>query len=340
MEVSDRHGLAEPKIEYLGVGGWLVHWRGEGLLLAPSFSNPATLGLRGVPPLGVHADDAKIDKYMAPLHAEDVTMLLVGHAHYDHLLDVIRVMQVHTPKATVYGSETVGHILQVAIPRARIVEPERADIAYQKDPSYRGTWFYSQPASVGKVMKVRDGNSTDLEGNRPTGKIRAMPLNSMHAGHIFRVNLIPGAYDHDLDALPGGVLDWKLGHHTLAWLIDLLGDDGKPVYRIHYQDSAAEPPFGFPPVIADSKAVDIEILCAGDWTQVSYYPDGLLRVTKPRLVLVGHWENFFGNDLERPPRTIPLQNPKPMVERIKAALPDAEVVVPKPLSEWPLPTPN
>ncbi|MNN33293.1 hypothetical protein D3C81_1470460 [compost metagenome] len=120
---------------------------------------------------------------------------------------------------------------------------------------------------------------------------------------------------------------------TLAWVIDLLGDDGKPMYRIHYQDSAAEPPWGFPPVMADGKGYDVEILCAASWDKVPYYPAGLLRVTRPRLVLIGHWENFFGNDLDKPARTIPLQNYSELIEQLEGY----DYVVPEPFSEVQLP---
>ena len=103
--------VAEPKIQFLGVGGWLLHWRGEGLLLAPSFSNPALFNQPGWPPLVVKADDDRIDKYMNKVQAGDVTMLLVGHGHYDHLLDVPRVMLKHATHAIAYGSNTVERIL-------------------------------------------------------------------------------------------------------------------------------------------------------------------------------------------------------------------------------------
>ncbi|EPQ8792507.1 hypothetical protein ACUW0S_005478, partial [Pseudomonas aeruginosa] len=80
LPVQNHHWGDEPKIQFLGVGGWLIHWRGEGLLLAPSYTNPASLGIPGIPPARVVADNEKVDRHMPP--AADVTMLLVGHAHY------------------------------------------------------------------------------------------------------------------------------------------------------------------------------------------------------------------------------------------------------------------
>ncbi|MGC5700767.1 hypothetical protein J4P02_11275 [Pseudomonas sp. NFXW11] len=298
-------------------------------MLAPSFSNPALLGVEGLPPLGVAVDAQKIDRYMP--EAADVSMLLVGHAHYDHLMDVSRVMQVHTPRAKVYGNQTVGHVLRAQLPAERIVVPSIDQLSHHRDPAYRGTWFYSSGE------QVRDGAVSWPSGHPATGRIRAMPLHSMHAGHIFRTNLIPGAYGHDLEQLPSHTLDWKPGYPTLAWVIDLLGDDGRPVYRIHYQDSASDPPFGFPPMIADAKAFDVAIICAASRDQVSLYPQALLKVLKPRLVLVGHWENFFGNDPTAAPRTLPLQTPLGLIKDLETMFPEIRVVLPKPLSQVQLP---
>lgn len=37
LKVTERHNVAEPKIEYLGVGGWLLHWRGGGAIACSLF---------------------------------------------------------------------------------------------------------------------------------------------------------------------------------------------------------------------------------------------------------------------------------------------------------------
>ncbi|QBF27300.1 MBL fold metallo-hydrolase [Pseudomonas tructae] len=326
LTVSNQQSLPEPKLQYLGVGGWLIHWRGEGLLLAPSFSNPGSLGIRGVPPLRVRANPQRIDALMPP--ARDVTMLLVGHAHYDHLLDVPRIMHIHTPKARVYGSQTMGHILHAAkVDASRITSPTTEEIADPYQPSQRGTWFYSNGQTV------KDGTRP----SKPTpGMIRAMPIRSEHAGHALGINFIQGQYDDDLDTLPKGLFGWRLGEVTLAWLIDLLDENGKPVYRIHYQDSAAKPPLGFPPLIADGKSIDVEILCAASWDQVRNYPAALLRITRPRTLVLGHWENFFASNPYEPARTIPLQGYQGLLDQLTGYPP----LIPEPFSQIPLPPPE
>lgn len=319
LDISEQKGLAEPKIEFLGVGGWLLHWRGEGLLLAPSFSNPSLFGLPGIPPLWVTANERKIDLLMPK--ASDVTMLLVGHGHYDHLLDVPRVMQAHTPEALVYGSASVAHMLRFMMDPMKVVDAQPAmakivrpvDPADPLKPAESGQWIYSRGAHL-----------------------RAMPIESMHAGHVAGINLIPGSYFEDLTQTPLSLWNWKPGQ-TMAWLIDLLDDQGQTVYRIHYQDSAATPPFGFPPVIKDDKRIDVEILCVGSWIQVDHYPQQLLERTKPRMVLLGHWEDFFGN-APRYPQILGGQDEKSMVAVVRSTVgPGVPVYMPAPLTEIMLP---
>ncbi|MGH8437989.1 MAG: hypothetical protein ACRERW_02825, partial [Pseudomonas sp.] len=300
-----------------------LHWRGEGLLIAPSFSNPALLDHEGWPPLRIAANTQRIDKYMPK--ADDVTVLLVGHGHYDHLLDVPWVMHKHAPIAKLYGSHTVMHILKgmkakdggtIAVDPARLVDVEEQMAKLQGDdqPPAPGSWFVS------------------------SGKhIRMMPIQSEHAGHILGINLIPGGYDDPLDEPPTTIFGWKPGQ-SLAWLIDLMDGD-RVVYRIHFQDSAAQPPNGLPPTLTapDNKAVDVEILSVGSWDQVDDYPHRLLNLTQPRMVLLGHWENFFGNGPGHPEPMVG-QNVEGMIREVKKTLgPTVPVYLPAPLAEIALP---
>jgi hypothetical protein len=293
-----------PSLQYLGVGGYLLRWQGEALLFAPSFSNPASLGQ---PPLLVAADTAKIDQLMPT--AADVSMLLVGHAHYDHLLDVPHILQAHSPQAKVYGSKTMGHILAAVIPRARIVDAESA-MAVGATP---GQWFYS-----------------------PERRLRAMAIKSEHAPHLFGIKLLTGSYMEDLTELPRSTFGWKEGQ-TLAWLVDLLDKQGRPLYRIHYQDAASTPPLGLPPQLPDSKRVDVAVLCVGAWNQAAAYPQVLLQRLQPRLALLGHWEDFFGNDPHQP-QGLRLQDIRGMVGVTRANLPaDGSLKLPVPFAQIPLP---
>ena len=303
--------FAEPKITYLGVGGWLLKWKGEELLFAPSFSNPS------FPPILVAANHKRIDEYMPK--TKNVTVLLIGHSHYDHLLDVPVIMQKYTPNAIAYGPVTAGHILAAESLKSRFVNMEAKMIPVERDGR-----------AVPVVVKSND------ERWERNGHFRFLAIHSQHAPHFAGIDLLPGDYDHEvLSTLPKTVFGWREGT-TMAWLVDLLDDDLKTViYRIHYQDSASNPPYGFPPILPDNKGVDVEIICGASTDQVELYPEALLKITKPRKLLIGHWEDFFGNDPHHPQLLRAQKGLTPLFDRLKLQYPD--VVAPYPLTDVALP---
>lgn len=258
-------------------------------------------------------DETKLSQKMPP--ADDVTMLLIGHAHYDHLLDVPWIMQHRAPNAVAYGSVTVGRILRA------VVEPERVVDAQSKmarvhgdEPADDGTWIYSTHR-----------------------RFRAMPIQSMHAPHFAGYTLASGSYDDDADLteLPSTALGWKQGQ-VLAWMIDLLNDAGEPVLRIHYLDSASSPPFGLPVLHDDGKTVDVQILAVSSWKKVDDYPRVLLARTQPHLVVLGHWENFLVDDAKGA-EDLPLQQIDDMIKLTCQNAPGAKVIKPQPLDFITLP---
>jgi hypothetical protein len=111
------------RLTYLGVGGWIIERGDVQLLAAPLFTNPSLLRL-------------------------------VGHAHYDHLMDVPQVARRHAPQARILGSRTVLNTL--------------------------GTWS----GVAGRVDVVEDhaGGQFDLGRWMPLGQgLRVLPLRSLHA---------------------------------------------------------------------------------------------------------------------------------------------------------------
>ncbi|WP_248919900.1 MBL fold metallo-hydrolase [Pseudomonas entomophila] len=326
-------GLPEPKIQFLGVGGWLIRWRGEGVMLAPSFSNPSGLS-KGLPPLRVEADKARIDQYMQRLKAQDVTLLLVGHGHYDHLLDVPWIMRRYTPKAIVYGSDTVVHMLRAMKDPTRQEDAHWTWVDPERVKSARG-YMATVPGCDGQRGPARPGYWITSRG----GHIRAMPIQSMHAPHVLGYTVGHGNYTQDLSEVPTTVSGWKQGQ-SMAWLIDLLDETGKLKHRIHFQDSAASAPCGILPVRPDGEAVDVELLSVGSWRKAAGYPDRLLKAYTPRVVVLGHWENFFGYepDHPRPLSTKAVEQMQRHVQQLAAKqVPAAQVYLPKPFAEIPLP---
>ena len=103
-------GLPGPPVEfvYLGVGGWLVRRGGSAILFAPLFSNPSLTraGFSGIAP-----DTVRIERALDSLAVDlsEVSLILSGHGHYDHLMDVPYVMTRHAPGARLLANRTSAH---------------------------------------------------------------------------------------------------------------------------------------------------------------------------------------------------------------------------------------
>jgi len=53
--------------------------------------------------------------------------------------------------------------------------------------------------------------------------------------------------------------------------------------------------------------VDVAILVPATYDEVDWHPEALVGNLRPRLVLLGHWENFFV-PIEEPSRTLGLED--------------------------------
>lgn len=289
------HPAAQPapadelSIEYLGVGGHLMRYKDTVLLTAPSFTNPHFL--RVGPLMPISTDKAQVDKYLPDVH--DAEMILTGHAHYDHLMDVPYIMNRYATSADVYGSRTMANAISPA------VAPERIHILndLMGNASTPGKWVYSH-----------------------SGNIRIMALESSHAPHFMGIKLMQGKYDKPREDLPWHAFAWKEGQ-TLAYLIDFLDEDKQPAYRIFYQDAASQEPKGLVPPLNDGKDIDIAILCPASFAQVDNYPESVMNSTKAHHFILGHWEDFFANDLRGRQQFVRATNQDDFMARFLPALP-------------------
>jgi hypothetical protein len=309
------------EVTYLGVSGFMIRHRGAVLLTAPFFTNPP---LEDVAPTSrlrifrrrghrVRTDSVLVERLL-PRAAADASLLLVGHAHYDHLLDVPYIARRRATRATIYGSPTTRHLLMgdSVLRRAsgRVVAITGEDVGTF---AREGRWFYSADSAF-RVMALAADHA-------PT-------LGLFGRGPLFAA----GTIDHDLAALPEWADQWKVGE-PLAYLIDVL-DRGvaRPRLRLYFQDAPNTPPLGFPPrgVLAE-RGVDVALLCAATATHVPHAPDSLLAVLRPSYVIVGHWESFFR------PQVLPLVvNPATDADRFLGALARAMPVG----AGWQMPLPR
>jgi L-ascorbate metabolism protein UlaG (beta-lactamase superfamily) len=291
-------------IQYLGTAGYLIYRNGHGLLTAPLYSNPRIfkVGFGRIAP-----DTIMINRLYPDMDEVKIDAILVGHAHYDHLLDVPHIALRYTPEAMIYGSKSTGRLVSIADPsltgRMKVLEEE---LSREARP---GSWFYLADSTI-----------------------RFMAIESDHGAHALGIHVMQGEVREDLRRLPRSAWAWKEGV-TITYMIDFLGPEGQVDFRIHYQDATSHYPLGAPPSLAppDTHRLDIAIVAVGSWFQVPDYPGKLLRYHQPRHVILGHWEGFFRSPLKAP-RPIPysarLRSFIPYVERNMAE--DADWLLPKP----------
>jgi hypothetical protein len=260
----------------------LIEHHGHVLLTAPFFSNPSlamvaprlTRLLRSTPRIA--ADTQAIEKLL-PRSADRASAILVGHGHYDHLMDVPYIATRRATASTIYGGPSVRHMLMgdsalrsdggkrvVAISTAAAGRPGR-----------RGVWIYTEDSAYRFIALIAGHAPTYREWKR---------------SYTYTI----GSVEADLDSLPHTAAEWKLGE-PYAFLIDVLSDSTREsVFRIYFQDAPSEPPLGFPSgELLAERSVDVAVLCAATSSNVSNTPDSLLAVLKPSQVIVAHWEDFF-----------------------------------------------
>ena len=282
-------------LTYLGVGGWILRSDRGAVLTAPLFSNPSLLDA-GLAP--IEADPDRIEAHLPDV--SDASAILVGHGHYDHLMDVPYVATNRSERAIIYANATSAH--QIAPfglgDRVRVVTAEAGSAE-----------------APGQWIDIADG-------------VRMMPLVSDHAPHLAGITLYSGVRTRDLPHPPRSASEWLDGE-TLAFLIDFLNADGSVALRVYYQDAVPSPPFGFAPPLDDGVGVDVAIIVPATYAEVSWHPEALLENLQPRFVLLCHWENFF-EPPSRPPEPVPFTLLPDFVARLDRALPEG--------GEWVLPT--
>ena len=273
------HGIA---VTYLGVSGLLIEHERHVLLTAPFFSNPSfnevrprvRRALRSTPRI---MPDTQIIEKLLPHTADRARAILVGHGHYDHLMDVPYIATHRATFATIYGGPSVRHML-MGDSALRANGGERVvaiSLGAAGSPRRQGRWYYIDDSAY-RFMAV-------VAGHAPTYR-------AWKKSYTFTM----GTVDADLDSLPHTAAEWKLGE-PYAFIIDVLADRTREtVFRIYFQDAPSEPPLGFPPdSLLAERRIDLAVLCAATSSNVSNTPDSLLAIIKPMQVIVGHWEDFF-----------------------------------------------
>lgn len=314
------------EVESLGVQGFVLRHDDDVVLTAPLFSRGSLIDVSLGQPLP--PDLAAIDEGVAGLGLEDVRAIVSGHAHYDHLMDVPRIMTEHAPDATLFANRTARHVLAALAPDrapgcsgpAAAVPIARERVVALDDPAasvvdYRGC-PEQRPAGA------------PLEGTWvqvPGARIRVLALCAAHPAQIGIIHFGEGSIDTDQCEPPVSANEWLEGQ-TLSFLIDFLDDDAQPVFRVYYQDAPGSAPIGNPPaeVLAD-RPVDLALLTAGNYDAVRDHPGEVLAALAPRVAISGHWEDFF-QPADQPPEPLPFMDLDAYLARVEAGLPGRHVL--------------
>ena len=268
-------------VTFLGVQGFLIRRGDDAILTAPLFSNPGILAISGA--FGsVTANEDRIDRILSGRYGDlepywkQVDGILVGHSHYDHLMDVPYLFSEYIGGATIYGGRTAESLLATfpEIPAHAVVVVNEVAGSHE----HPGDW-----------LEVPGTRSSDGRW------VRLMAICSEHSPQMFGYNLWQGRLAEPPERQPRTAPEWAQGI-TYAFLIDFMEEEGI-VFRIYYADSPTGRPYGFLPApLAGS--VDLIILNAGGSTDVPHYPIAILDNTLADAAIVGHWEGFFDSQLE------------------------------------------
>ncbi len=320
------------QVRFLGVGGFYIRKGDDAILTAPLYSNPKLPELlkKPIPP-----NVARIDRFH-PKTATDVKAILVGHAHYDHLMDVPYVWQ-RTPDAIIYGNRSMKHLL-AGYKRDPVQDTGIPDIPPGKVIALNKEGANQVDYSMCKANGApeEDPDCPQKTGGAggwvsvPKSKVRIRALCSQHPAQFLMFHLWTGCVSDPLKSVPQKADEYLEGE-TLAYLIDFMDADNRtPLYRIYYQDAATSPTIGqVPPKLLQEKAVDLALLCVGSFDTVTD-PAHIVANTKPRAVILGHWENFFRPQDKRL-KGIPFLDVKRLIRLVKARLPETtEVYLPAP----------
>lgn len=250
------------RVTYFSVGCTLIERGGVAVLTDPFFTH---LPLSTV----AFGDVVPNPRASAPYlrRFSDVQAILVGHAHYDHVLDLPPVTGAVAPGARVLGSQTLKHVFA----NAKLRRPVVAVNNYAASPTRPGTWL-------------------TLAG----GRVRVLPIVSGHPNQYLCFHLYADKLKQDLNKAPSSAGDYQEGM-TLAYLVDFMAPDGQTrLDRVYIQTSSTGYPAGFFPAgERDKHPVRLAVLAMDCANIKARGQRSIIDYIQPRNVLFCHWEDFF-----------------------------------------------
>ncbi len=290
-------------VRYLGSGGFLIRRGSAVVMTAPLFTNPFVpdylLGKKLRPrhdfirdfvrDVNLIADGTASTDFETDLRA--VSLVVSGHAHYDHLMDVPAV-------AADYMSATRPAILTSLTGKRTLDFYHVPNLVALNEPGDNYADFTTVPP-CGAVPEgcSMPANAPGRWWPSPAGtpaRVRVLATSSDHPPQLAGILFWPGCHKAPLGHEPTDLEDWPVGE-VLAFLIDFLDANGQVAYRIYYEDAPLPPCRQGPlkaQVLADHHPVDLALLCTGNFHEV---PDAQTIVFElgAHNVILHHWDWFF-----------------------------------------------
>lgn len=280
------------RLQWLGVSTWILSRGRDVVVVDPFFSRPSmwrvAASLIGA---SFQPDESRI-KAVMPVLPDSTRFVLIGHAHYDHLMDLGYYVRSDAPHPRYIGSRTAHNIL-------RGWSPSALDFVIADDPAY-----------LGRPMR--------------SGHVVVTPFLSSHAPHVAGLTLMDGEVPEPRTSPPGDAWDYKLGR-TLMFVVDFLDEQDQIAFRLFINGAASDPDVVH--AISDEflsrHPIDVAILCVPGWGKVTDYPNSLLDRLRPRQVILSHYDDFFepyvnGEDPRHGMRFVPFARYEEFVEHLTA----------------------
>lgn len=277
-------------VVFFSVACFVVRWRDVAVLTDPFF----TYLPLGRVAFGRSLPDPAASAVASPF-LPDVRLVVIGHTHYDHCLDLATVAPRLHADARIVASETAAHLYAAsALPR-----PIDVVNAHLAGPDAPGRWM-----------------------PHPGGRLRVLPIRSGHPDNVPGIHLWKRQLTEDRTRPPTRAAHYQEGL-TLAFLIDWLDVDGSVVWRVFVENSTTGPPAGLvPEAIAAERPVDVALLGMDTANRLADGAPTCLDRIAARRVFLCHWGDFF-RPKDRPPREI-VKVDLPRLRQVLRARPDGD----------------
>ncbi|MFY0650746.1 MAG: MBL fold metallo-hydrolase [Cyclobacteriaceae bacterium] len=316
IKLTNQNFQTDISLIFSGCGGYSLQHEGTSILVDPFISNVQTLLSSYFKKLS--HDSIQINKYvkriksMDPSNDGDIDGIFVAHSHYDHLYDVPYFYdQGHlSDDGKVYGHSSSLNLMKAML----------------------------DTIPFKSITALKTDNTPSIESWEKINNFKVLPLKSNHAPHFLIFKILPwwnvkkprSKTIKRICQMPEG--------ENFNFLIEI--KEGENKFNIFSNAGSASNGNKYLPSekLIKDHPIDLLILCAANFGNARKYPKKIIHRTKPKFIMVSHWENFFKPHCEvsKTPMTVPATNIKRFIKKLNKINGDMgkdefEILMPMPL---------